>query len=226
MKKFAAIFGVIAAVFGVAEAKLGFGGCPKLTTTVPFDDDMTTLSKIRIHYFDRLPQNLFTLANILIAKQYKNFDCFGYDDQQTIQYVLDNYLASATQYNDISDKYLSGSEYGFTGGVTSYNADRNEFIVSACLDATGFATLLTGKILAGKPVPDSAKTAIKIATMFFKFIHFQITAVVSDKTTYDAAETADVVAQINKVPGMKVGYLANLKQDDVTCPNGGALPSM
>jgi hypothetical protein len=62
--------------------------------------------------------------------------------------------------------------------------------------------------------------------MFFKFIHFQITAVISDKTEYTADETTAVIDLINKVPGMKSGYHANLKQDDVTCPDGAKLPDM
>jgi hypothetical protein len=69
MRKFAAIFGVIAAtVFGVAEAKIGFGGCPALKTTATYDVDMKTLTKVRLHYIDRLPSNLFTVANIIIRK--------------------------------------------------------------------------------------------------------------------------------------------------------------
>jgi hypothetical protein len=68
MKKFAGIFGIVATVFSVAEAKLGFGGCPDLKTTAPYDVDMKTLQKVRLHYLDRLPNNLYTLANILVLK--------------------------------------------------------------------------------------------------------------------------------------------------------------
>ncbi len=225
MKKFAAIFGVIATVFGVAEAKLGFGGCPKLTTTAAYNDDMKTLTKVRLHYLDRLPNNLFTLANILVFKKYNTLDCLGFDDTDTIQYVLDTYLATQTDYNNIANTYLSGSEYGFQGGIVSYNEARNEFIVSACLDAEGLARLLTGKLLAGAQIPDAAQTGIKIATTFFKFLHFQITAVVSDKTDYTATETAEVIALLDQVPGMKSGYMTNLKQDTTSCPNGGAVPT-
>lgn len=84
MKKFAAIFGVIATFLGVAEAKLGFGGCPRLTTTAAYNDDMTSLEKVRLHYLDRLPNNLFTLANILLFKKYNTLDCLGFDDSDTI----------------------------------------------------------------------------------------------------------------------------------------------
>ena len=149
MKKFAAIFGVVATILGFAEAKIGFGGCPDLTTTALYDDDMKTLSKVRLQYLDRLPNNLYTLANILAFKRYDTLDCLGFDDTDTINYVLTNYLATSADYDNIANKYLSGTEYGFKGGITSYNAARNEFIVSACLDSSGLATLLAGKLLAG-----------------------------------------------------------------------------
>ena len=73
-------------------------------------------------------------------------------------------------------------------------------------------------------IPDAAKTGIKIATTFFKFLHFQITAVVSDKADYTAEETTAVLALLDQVPGMKSGYMANLKQDTTSCPDGGAVP--
>jgi hypothetical protein len=95
--------------------------------------------------------------------------------------------------------------------------------VSACLDASGLATLVTGKLLAGN-IPDEARTVINIATTVFKFLHFQITAVVSDKTDYVQADLDDVQVKVDKVPGMKFGYLTQLLQDDVSCPDGGALP--
>ena len=101
----------------------------------------------------------------------------------------------------------------------NYNSDRNEFIVSACLDSSGLATLLAGKLLAGQ-IPDTAQTVIKIASALFKFIHFQITAVVSYKIDYTPADFDDVLAAIDQVPGMKSGYMANLKQDQSACPNG------
>lgn len=85
MRKFAAILGVIAAtVFGVAEAKLGFGGCPRLTTTALFDVNMKTITKIRLHYLDRLPNNLYTLGILLVEKKYHTLDCLGFDDADTI----------------------------------------------------------------------------------------------------------------------------------------------
>jgi hypothetical protein len=93
---------------------------------------------------------------------------------------LSNYLDTEAKYKDIADKYLSGTVYGFKGGVTAYTAARHEFVVSACLDADGFSTLLAGKIL-GDKLPSSAKTAIKIATALMKFVHYQITVVVSDE---------------------------------------------
>jgi len=58
-------------------------------------------------------------------------------------------LADATAFDKITSQYLSGVEYGFKGGVTSYNTDRNEFIVSGCLDSSGLGILLAGKILGG-----------------------------------------------------------------------------
>lgn len=139
--------------------------------------------------------------------------------------MLDTYLSTKADYDNIAAKYLSGSEYGFRGGIVNYNTDRNEFIVSACLDAEGLARLLTGKLLGGQRIPDAAQTAIKIATTFFKFLHFQITAVVSDKEEYTASETADVIALLNNVPGMKSDFMTNLKQDGTSCPNGGSFPS-
>lgn len=81
MRKFAAILGVIATtVFGVAEAKIGFGGCPDLKTIAPYDADMKTLTKVRLQYLDRLPNNLFTLANIIALKKYNTLNCLGFDD--------------------------------------------------------------------------------------------------------------------------------------------------
>jgi len=91
------------------------------------------------------------------------------------------------------------------------------------MDASGLGTLLAGKLL-GDSIPDSAKTAINIATTVFKFLHFQITAVVSDKIDYTADDLADVLAKVDKVPGMKSGYLTQLLQDAVSCPNGGKMP--
>jgi hypothetical protein len=225
MRKFAAILGVISAtIFGFAEAKLGFGGCPKLTTTAAYNSDMKTLTKARLHYLDRLPNNLFTLANLLVLKKYNTLDCLGFDDTDTIQYIMTNYLNTQADYDNIADKYLGGTEYGFKGGIIDYTPERNEFIVSACLDASGLGTLLAGKLL-GDAIPDSAKTAINIATTVFKFLHFQITVVVSDKIDYTAEDLADVLAKVDKVPGMKSGYLTQLLQDVGSCPDGGKFPS-
>jgi len=224
MRKFAAILGVISAtVFGVAEAKIGFGGCPDLKTTAVFDLDMKTLTKVRLQYIDRLPSNLFTLANILISKKYNTLNCLGFDDSATIAEVTTRYLNSQEDFDNIANKYLSGTEYGFKGGVINYTPARNEFVVSACLDASGLGTLLAGRLLAGQ-IPDAAKTAINIATTIFKFVHFQLTAVISDKTDYVQADLDEVLALIDKVPGMKSGYMTQLKQDDVSCPDGGSMP--
>lgn len=68
-------------------------------------------------------------------------------------------------------------------------------------------------------------TAISIATTLMKFLHFQITAVVTDKIDQTAADYTAIEALINKVPGMKVGYMTRLKQDILSCPKGGKLPS-
>jgi hypothetical protein len=224
MRKFAAILGVISAtVFGVAEAKIGFGGCPNLKTNAVFDLDMKTLTKVRLQYIDRLPSNLFTLANILLTKKYNTLNCLGFDDSATIAEVTTRYLNSQEDFDNIANKYLSGTEYGFKGGVINYTPARNEFVVSACLDASGLGTLLAGRLLAGQ-IPDAAKTAINIATTIFKFVHFQLTAVISDKTDYVQADLDEVLALIDKVPGMKSGYMTQLKQDDVSCPDGGSMP--
>ena len=225
MRKFAAILGVISAtVFGVAEAKIGFGGCPDLKTTAVYDVDMKTLSKVRLQYLDRLPNNMFTLANILVLKKYNTLDCLGFDDSAEIAKAMTRYLNTQADFDNIANKYLSGTEYGFKGGVINYTPARNEFIVSACLDASGFGTLLAGKLLAGS-IPDAAKTAINIATTIFKFVHFQLTAVISDKIDYIQTDLDEVLALIDKVPGMKSGYMTQLKQDAASCPNGGAMPS-
>jgi hypothetical protein len=224
MRKFAAILGVISAtVFGVAEAKIGFGGCPNLKTTATYDVDMKTLTKARLQYIDRLPSNLFTLANILSTKRYITLNCLGFDNTDAIQYILTNYLNTQADFDNIANKYLSGTEYGFKGGVINYTPARNEFVISACLDASGFGTLIAGYLLAGQ-VPDAAKTAINIATTLFKFVHFQLTAVVSDKIDYVQADFDEVIALLDKVPGMKSGYMTQLKQDDDSCPNGGLMP--
>ena len=140
---------------------------------------MKDLTKVRLHYIDKLLNNVFTLANLVFKKKYETLDCFGFDDADTLDTVLGNYLDTSAEYDDIAGKYLSGTVYGFKGGVTAYTAARHEFVVSACMDADGFSTLLAGKIL-GDKLPSSAKTFIKIATMFFKFVHYQITVVVSD----------------------------------------------
>ncbi len=137
--------------------------------------------------------------------------------------ILTRYLNTQADFDNIANKYLSGTEYGFKGGVINYTPERNEFIVSACMDSSGLATLLAGKLLAGQ-IPDAAKTAINIATTLFKFVHFQLTAVVSDKTDYIQTDLDDVISKIDKVPGMKSGYMTQLKQDAISCPNGGVIP--
>ena len=134
------------------------------------------------------------------------------------------YLNTQADFDNIANKYLSGTEYGFKGGIIDYTPARNEFIVSACIDASGLATLLAGKLLAGQ-IPDAAKTAINIATTLFKFVHFQLTAVISDKIDYTQTDLDDVLAKIDNVPGMKSGYMAQLKQDATSCPDGGKMPA-
>lgn len=137
---------------------------------------------------------------------------------------MTRYLNTQEDFDNIANKYLSGTEYGFKGGIIDYTAARNEFIVSACLDASGLATLVTGKLFAGQ-VAAEVRTAINIATTIFKFFHFQITAVVSDKVDYTETDLEDVIAKIDKVPGMKAAYMAQLLQDAASCPNGGTFPS-
>lgn len=179
---------------------------------------------MRLQYIDRLPSNLFTLANILVTKKYNTLNCLGFDDTDAIAEVTTRYLNTQSDFDNIANKYLSGTEYGFKGGVINYTPARNEFVVSACLDASGLGTLLAGRLLAGQ-IPDAAKTAINIATTIFKFVHFQLTAVISDKIDYIQADLDEVIALIDKVPGMKSGYMTQLKQDDTSCPDGGVMPS-
>lgn len=136
---------------------------------------------------------------------------------------MTKYLNTQADFDNIANKYLSGTEYGFKGGVINYTPARNEFVVSACLDASGVGTLVAGKLL-GDMMPDTAKTVINIGTTIFKFVHFQLTAVISDKTDYVQTDLDEVLALIDKVPGMKSGYLTQLKQDDTSCPNGGEMP--
>lgn len=87
MKKFAAVLTFLATAFIATEAKLGFGACPTITTTAPYDPDMKTLTKVRLLYFDRLPNNLFTLANLLAFKKYQTLDCLGMDNDPTTNVV-------------------------------------------------------------------------------------------------------------------------------------------
>jgi hypothetical protein len=70
MKKFTAILGVIATLSTSVLGKIAFGGCPDLSYSVPYDAAMATQNHVRVHYFDRLPNNLFTLANLLVFKNY------------------------------------------------------------------------------------------------------------------------------------------------------------
>jgi len=83
------IIAVLATLLVATQAKIGFGGCPNIKTTVAFDDDMKTLSKVRLLYIDRLPSNLFTLAGLLLSKKYQTLDCLGYDDSDTVEAVLE-----------------------------------------------------------------------------------------------------------------------------------------
>lgn len=225
MKKFAAVLTFLATAFIATEAKLGFGACPTITTTAPYDADMKTLTKVRLLYFDRLPNNLFTLVNLLVLKKYQTLDCLGMDNDSNnvVTNLISQLFSDKAAYDKVNNQYLSGIEFGFKGGITNYDVNRNEFIVSGCLDTSGLGILLAGKLLAGK-VPAEAMTAINIATTIFKFLHFQITAVVTDKIDQTAADYTAIEALINKVPGMKVGYMTRLKQDILSCPRGGKLP--
>ena len=41
---------------------------------------MTDLAKVRLHYIDKLLNNVFTLANLVFKKKYQTLDCLGFDD--------------------------------------------------------------------------------------------------------------------------------------------------
>ena len=76
---------------------------------------MLTLSKFRLHYIDRLPANLFTLAKLIMAKVYGTLDCAGTDDSQMVSYVMTHYFDSETHYNNLLTTF--DGAYGFKGGV-------------------------------------------------------------------------------------------------------------
>lgn len=207
MKKFAAILGVIATLSTVALGKLAFGGCPAITTTVPFDAAMNTQTAVRLHYFDRLPNNLFTLANLLVFKKYQTLDCLGKEDLGTI---FTNFFTSA-RYDEVTNVYLDG-KYGFRGGITYFDPATLTWIMSACLDAEGLVYILKQNIIPGD-IPDAAQMGISIALYLFKFVHFQVTAVFSEQKTFNAGQITAIETAINEVPDMKIAYLAQLKQD-------------
>ena len=68
---------------------------------------------------------------------YRTLDCFGYDDINSVNILIDRYLASEDQYNYFKESFLSGESYGFKGSVLFFTPERNEFIVSVCLDRNG-----------------------------------------------------------------------------------------
>lgn len=150
MKKFAAILGVIATLSTVALGKIAFGACPDIKTTVAFDPVMTDQTAVRLHYFDRLPNNLFTLANLLAFKKYQTLDCLGKED---LGALFQNFFTSA-RYNEVTGVYLDG-KYGFRGGITHYDSATKTWVMSACLDAEGLVWILKQNIIPGD-IPDYA----------------------------------------------------------------------
>lgn len=217
MKKFAAILGVVATLATTALGKIAFGGCPNIETTVPFNAKMTEQTAVRLHYFDRLPNNLFTLANLLLFKQYQTLDCLG---KEGLQDIFTNFFTEA-RYNEVTDVYLNG-KYGFRGGITHYDETTKTWIMSACLDAEGLVWILKQNVIPGD-LPKAAEMGISIALYFFKQAHLQLTAVFGEDKQVNEA---DIITAVNQVPGMQFAYLTSLKQDPNTCPNGSDIPKL
>ena len=76
MYKFIGLLAVIAALTTTSvNGKFGFGGCPTFTS-IPYDPGMKNLGKYHLHYVDKLINNAFTLYNLILNKEYQQFNCF------------------------------------------------------------------------------------------------------------------------------------------------------
>ena len=165
---------VICCVILVCQGKLSFGGCPKLNP-VPFNTDMQVLRMIKLHYVDKLPANMLTLASLLILKKYQTLDCVAWD--------FENYALDENNYNVVTYDYFNSGRYPFKAALTGFDSDTITFVATICADAqtlnTGFANML-----AQGNLPYAFQTMISLASYFFRFFHFQLTLAGSEVQDY------------------------------------------
>ena len=83
---------------------------------------------------------------------------------------------------------------------------------------------LFGEDPASVELTPAGKIVVYGAKFLLTVLHFQITFAMSDVINYTQEQTDDLINKINMVPGMKSSFLAHLKQDDASCPDGGVDP--
>ena len=187
---------IICCVFMLCQGKLSFGGCPNLKP-VPYSVDMQVLRLVKLHYLDKLPANMVTLASLLILKKYQTLDCVAWD--------FENYALEENYYNVVTYDYFNSGRYPFKAALTGFDSETGTYVATFCADAQ---TLNTGlaNILAQGNLPKAFQTVISLASYFFRFFHFQLTLAgseVQDYTEEQASRIEGLITKTTEIPYMK-----------------------
>ena len=187
---------VICCVFMLCQGKLSFGGCPKLNP-VPYSADMQVLRMVKMHYVDKLPANMLTLASLLILKKYQSLDCVAWD--------FENYALDENNYNVVAFDYFNSGRYPFKAAVTGFDSETGTYVATICADAQTLNTGLANMLAQGN-LPKAFQTLISLASYFFRFAHFQLTLAgseVLDYTVEQANRIEGLITKTTQIPYMK-----------------------
>ena len=175
MKSFSMIVGALLATSAFVDARVGLGGCPKLTN-IPFDIAMSGTNPLYFHFVDTLIFNGYTLYNLIGQKKYETFDCQKYPGLGDIF----GSGFSEEEYTNVTRDYFNNEKYPFRAAFTLFDAPTKTFVLQGCLDITYLSIFLTSFLAGNNDLPSWATTLIGVSTWILKFTHFQATAVFSE----------------------------------------------
>jgi len=217
MKTVALLLSVLALSSTMTDAKLSWGGCPTMTS-IDYNAGMSNPGKLYFHYIDKLVNNVYTLANTIGLKKYRQFDCqyFDFSGLITIDATMYKSLANAPKFN--------GFNIPVKFAVTYFDATTKTWVGTACVDAESIATALAMLAAFGVTLPSGSEIVIQILTYVLKVISYQVTIVASQATNISSVSTGVQNAIVNGPGKYKMGYLKSITQS--TCSKWTSISDM
>ncbi len=197
---------------GSVNGSVGAGGCPNFVG-VDYDETMASSSAVYLHAVDTLIYNGFSLGMLIGSSSYETLDC------KAVPADTFTSLDNAT-FTDYTSRLADASNYAVTGAVTYYDSTTGTFLIQACVDITNLSIFLAAFAASGGTIPDSAMTALSIATYLLSVVHFQAAVVASQTRDYTTTQSDAITAFMATAPGQEdYAYLTECDVTVATCPS-------